>query len=181
MSHSNLGKKMVEEDHLLRFLDAYAAVTGDSLTVIGDGESPDFICTRRSGESVGVELARSPHDYQGALWDRILTDQTMPANNLMWSVNSIIEIKARKQRSSHWRTPDRTILIIELLDYRFDSLAWTRESSFSRGYADAGFLEIWLADYSTLEAFGEVRLIGLFPPKFWGVHRQAAFEGKPYG
>jgi len=71
--------------------------------------------------------------------------------------------------------------VVELLDYSFDSLAWARDASLADDYADSGFVEIWLADYSTMEAFGEVRLIGLYPPRFWGTHRQPALEGKPYG
>ncbi|PYK50331.1 MAG: hypothetical protein DME20_04515 [Verrucomicrobia bacterium] len=60
MSDRDLGKKMVEEEHLLRFLEAHAKVTGVSMKVVSNGESPDFICTRPSGERVGIELARSP-------------------------------------------------------------------------------------------------------------------------
>ena len=105
----------------------------------------------------------------------------MSAYDLLDAVNIIIADKECKRQSTHWRTPDSTILVIELLDYKFDSLAWTNENSFFSDYADTGFLEIWLADYSTLEAYGEVRLIGLYPPTFRGVHHQPAFEGKPYG
>ena len=181
MSDNALGKKMAEEEHLLRFLDAYDTVTGSSLTVINNGESPDFICARPSGERVGVELARSPHDFHGALWDRIWTDRTMPAYDLLAAVDAIIADKEHKRRSDYWRTPNTTILVVELLDYSFDSLAWASDLSLAGDYADTGFEEIWLADYSTLEAFGEVRLIGLYPSRFWGVRRQSALEGKPYG
>ena len=181
MSDNNFGKKLVEEEHLRRFFEAYAIVTGISMNAISNGESPDFICARPTGELVGVELARSPHDYHSAVWDRIWTDKTMPTHNLLAAVNQIIENKARKRQSAHWRTPDNTILVVELHDYKFDSLAWFRDGSFADNYKDAGFAEIWLADYSTLEAYGEVRLIGLYPSKFWGVHRQPALDGKPYG
>jgi hypothetical protein len=181
MSDNYLGKKMVEEEHLGRFLEAYAIVTGTSMNVVSNGESPDFICARPSGELVGVELARSPHNYHGAVWDRIWTDKTMSAYDLLDAINQIVAIKAEKRKSAHWRTPNNTILVVELLDYTFDSLAWTNESSFAEDYTDTGFVEIWLADYSTLEAFGEARLIGLYPSKFWGVRRQSSFEGKPYG
>jgi hypothetical protein len=181
MSDSDLGKKMLEEEHLHLFLKAYARVTRVSMSVVSNGESPDFICARPTGERVGVELARSPHDYHGAVWDSICTDQTMSAYELLDAVRIIIADKEQKRRSGHWRTPKSTILVIELLDYKFDSLAWAGKISFFSDYADTGFLEIWLADYSTLEAYGEVRLIGLFPPRYRGVHHQPAFEGKPYG
>ncbi len=181
MSESNLGKKMVEEEHLSYFLDAYTTVTGTTLTVCGSGESPDFICTRDSGELVGVELARSPHDHDLAVHDRTWTDRTMESYDLLDAISGIIAAKECKRLSPHWRTPSNTILVIELLDYSFDSLRWTEHSSLSNDYASTGFIEIWLADHSTLEAFGEVRLIGLYPRCIWGLHRQPALEGKPYG
>jgi len=111
MSDRDLGKKMVEEEHLLRFLEAYAKVTGVSMKVVSNGESPDFICTRPSGEQVGVELVRSPHDYNGAVWDRIWTDRAMSAHDLLAAVHVIV---ADKQQSVLWRTPGSTILVIEL-------------------------------------------------------------------
>jgi hypothetical protein len=181
MSDSNLGKKMVEEQHLSYFLDAYSTVTGTTLTVVSSGESPDFICVHPSGELVGVELARSPHDHERAVDDRIWTDRTMRSYDLLDAVSCMITAKERKRLSPHWRTPNNTILVIELLDYTFDSLRWTDRSSLSDDYASSGFIEIWLADHSTLEAFREVRLIGLYPPHFWGLHPQPALEGKPYG
>ena len=181
MSDSNLGKKIVEEQHLSYFLDAYRTVTGTDLTIASSGESPDFICTLPSGELVGIELARSPHDHERAVDDRIWGDGTMESYDLLDVIGGMIAAKQRKRESSHWRTPHNTILVIELINYSFDSLRWTDDSSLSEDYADAGFVEIWLADHSTLEAFGEVRLIGLYPPPFWGLHEQPALEQKPYG
>jgi hypothetical protein len=180
MSDNSVGKKFVEEEHLRYFLEAYAKVTGFSMSIVSGGESPDFICARPSGETVGVELARSPHDYHGAVWDRIWTDSTMSAHDLFDAINQIVETKTLKRQSVHWRTPNNTILVVELLDYKFDSLFWIKES-FAKDYADAGFVEIWLADFSTLEAYGEARLIGLYPPNIWGIRRQPMLEGKPYG
>src|SRR5438445_217122 len=181
MSDRDLGKKMVEEEHLLRFLEAHAKVTGVSMGAVSNGESPDFICSRPSGERVGIELARSPHDYNRVVWDRTWTDRVLSAHDLLAAVQVIVADKQQKRQSVHWRTPHSTILVIELLDYTFDSLSWAQHSSFSSDYADAGFLEIWLADFSTMEAYDEVRLIGLYPPELSGVHYQAALDGKPYG
>lgn len=105
----------------------------------------------------------------------------MGSYELLDAIGGIITAKECLRRASHWRTPTNTILVIELIDYSFESLAWTEDSSLSDDYANTGFIEIWLADHSTLEAFGEVRLIGLYPRNFWGVHPQPALERKPYG
>ncbi len=170
MTDDDLGKKLVEEEHLLQFLHAYETVTGIALSISSRSESPDFVCTRPSGEHVGVELARSPHDYETRVDDRIWTDRTLSSFDLLASVASIVATKEQKRQSNHWQN---TILVVELLDYSFDSLRWASDTSLADDFSDTGFLEIWL--------FGEVRLIGLYPSRIFGVHRQPALEGKPYG
>ena len=57
----------------------------------------------------------------------------------------------------------------------------TPSHSRAEDFEDTGFVEIWLADHSTVEPFGEVRLIGLYPPRVFGLHYQPALEGKPFG
>jgi hypothetical protein len=175
------GKRMVEEEHVAKFLAAYEVVTGTILSVVSAGESPDFICVRESGETVGVELARSPHNREQAVYDRIWTDRTISAFDLLAAVWGMISDKARKRQLPHWRTPKTTILVIELLDYGFDSLDWANDASLADDFADTGFLEIWISDHSTIEAYGQVRLIGLFPPELYGLRHQPALEGKPFG
>lgn len=172
---------MIEEEHLVYFIDAYRTVTGSMLVVSDRGESPDFICTRSNGELVGVELARSPHDYGCAVHDRIWGDGKMESYDLLEAINRMIAAKQRKLESPHWRTPNNTILVIELLDYAFESLCWLKDTSLNDDYADAGFIEIWLSDHSTLEAFNEVRLIGIYPLHFWGLHSQPKLAKKPFG
>jgi hypothetical protein len=181
MSDKDLGKKLVEEEQLFQFLEAYQIVTGESLAIICRGESPDFICERPSGQVVGIELARSPHDHDMVVYDRIWGDRTKPNFDLIASVTAIIAEKEQKRVSPHWRTPQSTILAIQLLDYTFESFRWFNDASFADDFCDTEFLEIWLADHSTIEAYGQVRLIGLHPPRWWGTHFQPALEGKPYG
>jgi len=178
MSDNDLGKKLVEEEHLFQFLDAYETVTDVALTIRSRRESPDFICALPSGGLVGVELARSPHDYEMAVHDRIWADRTLASFDLLASVSSIIAVKEHKRQSQRW---PNTILVVELLDYSFESLAWTSDSSRADDFSDTGFHEIWLADHSTIDPFGELRLIGLYPSRIFGIHHQPALEGKPYG
>jgi hypothetical protein len=42
-----------------------------------------------------------------------------------------------------------------------------------------GFKEIWLADYSELEAYGNIELFCLHPDRLWGYYESV--RGKPYG
>jgi hypothetical protein len=176
VSDNDLGKKLVEEEHLLQFLDAYQTVTGTGLRLHCRFESPDFLCVYPFGEIVGVELARSPHDYETRVYDRIWTDRALPTFDLLASIAAIVADKEHLRQTHGWRS---TILVVELLDYSFESLAWASDASRADDFADTGFLEIWLADHSTVEPFGEVRLIGAHPSRIFGLHYQPALEGKP--
>ena len=178
MSDSDYGKKLIEQEHLLQFLDVYEMVTDVALTIHSSAESPDFVCAYPSGELIGVELARSPHNYEMRVHDRIWTDRTLSSFDLLASVTAIVSAKEHKRQSRRW---PNTILVVELLDYSFESLSWASDSSLADDFSDTGFHEIWLADHSTVEPFGEVRLIGLFPSRVFGLHDQPALEGKPYG
>jgi hypothetical protein len=178
MSDNDLGKKLVEEEHLLQFLDAYEGAIGVALTVRNRSETPDFICAYPSGELIGVELARSAHNYEMRINDRIWTDRVLSSFDFLASVGSIVATKEQKRRFQGW---PNTILVVESLDYSFESLAWAADNSLADDFSDTGFHEIWLADHSTIEAFGEIRLIGLCPSSIFGLHDQPALEGKPYG
>src|SRR5713101_6882110 len=108
MSDNNLGKKLVEEEHLLQFLDAYEDATGVALTIRSRAESPDFVSAYPSSELVGVELARSPHDYETRVDERIWTDRTLSSFDLLASVGSVVATKEHKRRSHAW---PNTILV----------------------------------------------------------------------
>lgn len=181
MSDANHREKLIEEQHLSCFLQAYRTVTGTTLTIASGGGSPDFICARLCGELIGVEMTPSPHNNERAVDDRIWGDRSMESYDLLEAIGGMITTKERKRESPHWRTPNNTILIVELLDDGFDSLLWTEDSSISDEYPDTSFIEIWTADHSTLEAFGEVWLIGLYPAHFWGLPPQPAIERKHHG
>jgi hypothetical protein len=163
----DFGKKLVEEEHLFQFLAAYAGVTGTNLSLQSRSESPDFICADESGKLVGIELTQAPQHYQ-----------PLSAGDLLASVVCSVASKERLRRLNGW---PMTILVVELLDYSFESLSWTRDQSVADDFSDTGFHEIWLSDHSTVEPFGEVRLIGLYPRSTFGLHYQPALEGKPYG
>ena len=55
MSDSDTGKKLVEEEDLRLFLEAYDYVTGDSLCA-QPSERPNFIGWRSNGDPVGIEI-----------------------------------------------------------------------------------------------------------------------------
>lgn len=182
MSDQYIGQKMVEEEDLYLFLDAYEEVTGQALEVVGCGERPDFICRRRTGELVGVEITRPQHDYEMATWDRIWAESTaMDTYDLLDAIHLIVAQKARKRLRGGWRLPANTILVVKLVDYTCGSLRWFSEQCLASDFASAGFAEIWVADHTDFDAYGAARLIGLYPSDVWGARYQDAFHRKPYG
>ena len=66
MRDTDHGKRMVEEMTLQSFLEAYPRVTGNSVEVLEQSESPDF-SVLINGSEIGVELteihASEPDDY----------------------------------------------------------------------------------------------------------------------
>jgi hypothetical protein len=177
-----MGQKMVEGDQLTDFLEAYEEVTGETLAVVEGGERPDFICERETSERVGVELTRPHHDHEMAKRDAIWAiSRAMNTFELLDAVHSIVAKKARLRSGEGWRLPGNTILVVQLCDYTFDSVRWFDQECLADDFESAGFAEIWLADRTELDAYGEVRLIGLYPESHWGIHFQDGFHRKPYG
>jgi hypothetical protein len=55
-----------------------------------------------------------------------------------------------------------------------------KDSSPSNDFSGAGFIEVWLSDHSSIEGYGEVTAIGLYPESIWGVQGQDYLWGVPY-
>ena len=72
-----IGKDAEEAEDLAHFLAAYREVTGERLTEAERGpDPPDFLCARRDGTIIGVELTRvvyddgySPRSRLRSVWD----------------------------------------------------------------------------------------------------------------
>ena len=180
MSDQEYSKKLFEKERLSRFLDAYNEATRMRLTVVDSGERPDFVCALPDASTIGVELTRSPHDYEAKNHDRVWADGTMDHYDLLDTIHDIVTTKSLKLKEADWRT-DQTILVVFLEDYKFDSYEWTKTAEIESDFAEYGFMQIWLADCSTIEPFNAVRLIGLHPQDVWGLHEQPSLDGKPFG
>ena len=66
MRDSDHGKQMAEEMMMEPFLDSYPRLTGRTVEIISQGESPDFLALI-DGRETGIELtkihAETPDDY----------------------------------------------------------------------------------------------------------------------
>lgn len=178
MTDNDNGKKMIEEAELLQFLDAYREVTGMELSVIGSTENPDFICERRDGKRIGVELTKANGDLDTVRWEILL--QGAPAFDPFYVLDclySAVETKAAKLMAS--RFSGETILVLQSDYHPLDDLEDFLTPDLAGDFADFGFTEIWIADFTTLEEFGSVDLFCLKPLQLWGHYNLQS--GKPYG
>jgi hypothetical protein len=181
MSDRDIGKKEMETDEVLLFLDAREWTTDEELVLVARCESPDFICSRRDGQRVGIELTKVMRDPRDASWDRILEGKgAMDPYEAQERICQVIENKEEARRARYVRKVTQTVLVIHLFDGSLDSLMPYLED-LEGELADHGFAEVWVADYSGREAYGDVELFGLFPEEWWGYHQRPRPYRKPYG
>ncbi|HIJ53225.1 MAG TPA: hypothetical protein HPP66_08735 [Planctomycetes bacterium] len=181
MSDQQMGKKEEERIGLDYFIDAYKLVTGEQLTELGSFESPDFICARATGQQIGVELTEVRRGLWEALWDRILDRKyEADAQDTLDRIFALIEKKDKTRSTNYGNWADKTILVLQLRDCSVWSLRPFLDD-IREDFSGYGFVEIWLADYTEIEAYGDVELFGLVPSKWWGYHRRENPYRKPYG
>ena len=181
MSDQELGKKMVEKEELYLFLEAYQDATCETLTSLRASERPDFVCQRSEGTLVGVELTKVMRDPESGSWDSIMNGQEFrdgaDANDGIWAT---AEYKSRKLKAGNWQYVDNTILVLQVMDCPLADLHhYLEDASSPDDYANLGFSEVWVGDYSEVDAYGVIELFGLYPEQWWGYH--ARWRGKPYG
>ena len=181
MSDQEIGKKEGERIDLYPFLEAYQLATGEQLSLSYDGESPDFICTRSNGREVGIEMTMVMRDPRDAFWQRILDRKgTMEPFEALVRIQGLIDQKEGLRRSRYTEDVKNTILVLQLVDGSLYSLRFFLKDL--KGEFDShGFCEVWLADYSGREAYGDIELFCLFPPDQWGFYQRPCPGRKPYG
>ncbi len=162
------GKKMVERDEAQEFIEEYARVTGVQLTLVGAGERPDFVCEKR-GRRYGLELVR------------VMRDGHLHGLDVALLVQEAVYVKDKKRASPGWGYPQSTILVIQLIGNDGEEMAAYLDHQIMDELAGTGFREIWVADYSPMEPYGTIQLIGVKPKRWRGLHRHRRYGTKPYG
>ena len=177
-----MGKAQCEYADLDHFFGAYRHVTGERLTYEGGGDDPpDFLCGRQDGTLVGVELTMIMHNYGGSPWSRLRS--VFDAGNFMdphEAASRMFDAAAAKAEKIHCHAPawlPRTILVLQLMEAEGERVA---RHLVYEDFEDLGFAEIWAADWTGIEAYGNVELIGVLPEKWRGYHRNG-WRSKPYG
>jgi hypothetical protein len=170
-----------EREHLEQFLSARASAVGEELSLVADSESPDFICRRPTGELVGIEHTKIEYNPERTetLEACRAYDGELDNFAIVWAAARAVTAKECKRRKPHWKYPHTTILVLDLPEgYRFEE--WPADSSLSQDFSESGFLEIWISDHSSIEAYGKVTAIGLYPASIWGIQGQGYLWGVPY-
>lgn len=181
MSDQELGKKLVEGMELDPFLEAYEWTTKSALSIVESGENPDFICARATGGIIGVELTKVMRRRDIARWERILDrKEEMAPYDMLMELQPLLEQKEEARKTRYVGRVPQTMLVLQLVDGSLDVLQHLLDGM-NDEFKDHGFAEVWLADYSGLEAYGDIELFGLFPDQWWGYHQRPWPDGKPYG
>lgn len=182
MSDKELGKKLVEEEELLYFLNAYKEVIKEYLSYnFSRNERPDFICFRPDGTPVGVELVRVMRDPRDAKADYIYRRKAfMDEEEALEMLYHMIDKKDKKRSQLDWDLPDNTILVLQLFDCPISNL-YLLDDSLKKDFGSYGFDEIWIADYTGLEAYSAIELFCLYPSSWWGYYERSNPTQKPYG
>ena len=173
--------KDMERQDLEYFIRAREAVVGEKLSLLEDSEAPDFICTRPDGSRVGIEHTKIEYDPENREIQEACREFDWGLDNfaVFWAASGALIKKETKRRKDHWRIPEATILVLDLIDGDLIE-EWPTEDSYSEDFADSGFIEVWISDHSTIETHGEVTAIGLYPKRIWGVQGQGYLGRPPY-
>lgn len=174
-------KKDDEYQALEYFLDAYKAACGEVIEVISVSERPDFICERPGGIRVGVELAKiRRQDPEIVLWEQILDRRDfMTSDGAIAKIQNMLLQKEAKRREPSWQLPENTLLLLQLTDIPLSEIFRRLNPMLFPDLQDSGFAQVWLADYTGLEAYGDIELYCLYPFQLWGYYQRAI--KKPFG
>jgi len=183
MSEQEIGKKEIEMMELLPFLDARKFITGEILSLIVgfSTENPDFICVHDEGQLIGVELTKVTEEHEKAIFDRIKYGEVqIDQYRTKEIIKYLIERKEKARSQRYTEKATENILVLQLVNGSFDQLKEAFDG-LQGEFNSHGFTEIWIADYSGLEVYGDIELFGLYPPRWWGRHCRSWPDQKPYG
>lgn len=182
MSDQEIGKKEIERMYLHYFFDAYKEATGEKLSIIISNERPDFVCMRPTGSKVGIELSKIMREPGLAFVEQVINRQPyMDLFDVLDFIYVTMQRKIQERTKQDWLYPDNTLLVLQLMDCPLSELEIFLDESLSGDFADSGFAEIWLADYSEVDVYGFIELFGLHPLKLWGYYPRPDIFSKPYG
>jgi hypothetical protein len=175
-------KKEAETEDLFYFIESYQHATGNKLQLFEASERPDFICEYSDGSKIGMELTmitRSPKIRQ---WDRIVEKkQFMDSVEVIELIQLQTVEKDEKRAEEDWTFSNNAILVIQLKDISLSEFKpFLQIENFPDLYS-TGFKEIWLGDYSEVEAYDSINTFCLKPKDSFGFYQRLNPYQKPFG
>lgn len=174
-------KKEAELEVLTYFNPIYEEVVEDFLEVVEASERPDFICKRNDGSLVGVEIVQVRRGHPNEVfYDKIINKNIhIVPDQAIDLIQTLIYTKEEKRKSKDWKLSERTILIVQLQESPLWEIAGSLTEELFPDLPEYGFSEIWLADFSEIDAYNNIELFCLFPPHMEGYYKRPL--QKPYG
>ena len=90
-----------KREYLEYFLKARASAIREQLTLLGDSELPDFVCTKLNGDHVGVEHTVS--EYNPERTEILESCNAYDGELDNFAAASAIAKKEHKRRKPHWK------------------------------------------------------------------------------
>lgn len=181
MSDQYYGKKEIETVELYYFTEAYEYATGEKIEILKRSENPDFICSKSNDLIIGIELVNVMRDPRYSFGERIIKSKNeIDVYDSIELIHHLIEKKEKARSKRYVKNIKDNILVLQLIDISLNNLN-NFIYDLSDDFTDHGFHEIWIADHTGLEAYGDVELFCLFPSELWGYYQRPWPERKPYG
>jgi hypothetical protein len=174
-------QKEDELENLGYFLDAYKDVTGETLELLEIIERPDFICSRENGSKIGIELTKVTRGDPSIIqWAKIIEKQDfMSSEHAIEMIQKAANVKEEKRIENNWKLPEANILLIVLVDIPLAQIRGSISQEILPDLYSTGFMEVWLADFTGLEAYDNIELLCVRPEKWAGYYSRGI--QKPYG
>lgn len=180
-SDKDLAKKAHEHYLADYFIDARTDATGLVLNIIHVDENPDFICSDDEGKPIGLEVVQVTRGPIDSLWARLLDGQIeLDPFDASAKICSLIQRKEVARRERYAMKVDRCILMLALVNSPLDRL-FVALDGLQNDFSSHGFDEVWLVDYSGIDAYHHAEIFGLFPASIWGHYERPNAHTKPYG
>lgn len=98
------------------FLPIYEIMTNDTLCIVEKSERPDFICKRKNGELIGVEIVQVKRGHPNDVFHYKVVNKNInlhPEKSID-IIQSVIYGKSRKRKENSWKLSAKTIHLVHL-------------------------------------------------------------------
>jgi len=172
MRDTDIGKRISEETALEPFFESFPLITGRTIEIVGNGESPDFEI-KIDDAPFGLEVTEI-RDYD-------------EENDYLVEVYRIAERKDKSyKRRKIFEKYSIVLLCFSDCFPFFDARRALERAVFWSDFDALSFSEIWLMDladeyYSARDPRRPADLFGLKPERWRGYHRFDFGDRKPFG